>query len=325
MKTSNFLLFFTCLICFQNLTYSQFVGPAGTLNSTAIHKDSNIIVNWATGCTIERGLMDIAQPHLGFTSVGDAHSALGYADGSNVVSLGDGGYAILTFKHPIINGQGPDFAVYENAFNEKFLELAFVEVSSDGINYFRFPAISNTSSVVQMGPFDNTSDATLINNLAGKYKVNYGTPFDLDDLSDIDGLDINNITHVKIIDVIGTIDNQFASFDSNNQRINDPYPTAFASGGFDLDAVAVIHQNENILSIEELQDEITLYPNPIKAGQTIHITGLPDIDQVHIYNLEGKLIYSTTNNYFLPELSSGQYIITIQSKSTIIRTRLTVI
>ena len=57
-------------------------------------------------------------------------------------------------------------------------------------------------------------DATKLNNLAGKYKAQYGTPFDLNELDGISGLDINYISHVKIIDCIGTIDSNFGSFDS---------------------------------------------------------------------------------------------------------------
>ena len=74
---------------------------------------------------------------------------------SGVVSLGDGGYGILTFDEPIDNGLGWDFAVFENSFSDDFLELAFVEVSSDGINFFRFPATSLTQDIVQVGGFGN--------------------------------------------------------------------------------------------------------------------------------------------------------------------------
>ena len=81
------------------------------------------------------------------------------------MSLGDGGVAILTFKYPIKNETGNDFAVFENSFNDTFLELAFVEVSSDGIHYFRFPAVSNTQDTLQMGN-DASIDARHLNNLA---------------------------------------------------------------------------------------------------------------------------------------------------------------
>ena len=79
-----------------------------------------------------------------------------------------------------------------------------------------------------------------INNLAGKYESNYGTPFDLEELSKIPEIDVTKITHVRIIDVIGTLSNNYATRDSKGRKINDQYPTQFPSGGFDLDAVGVI-------------------------------------------------------------------------------------
>jgi hypothetical protein len=115
------------------------------------------------------------------------------------------GSAILTFQNPISNGTGFDFAIFENSFNDVFLELAFVEVSSDGVNYIRFPATSNTQTTTQIGPFDNTGDATKLNNLSGKYRAQYGTPFDLQELTGNPLLNINAITHIKIIDVVGSI------------------------------------------------------------------------------------------------------------------------
>ena len=58
----------------------------------------------------------------------EAAEALGKADDAPV-SLGDGGYAVVTFDKPITNGPGYDFAVFENGLNDSFLELAFVVVS----------------------------------------------------------------------------------------------------------------------------------------------------------------------------------------------------
>ena len=73
--------------------------------------------------------------------------------GSKRVSLGDGGTVVLTFPQPIGDVPGPDFAVFENGFkafdNSFFLELAHVEVSSDGVNFYRFPSSSLTPSLSQ--------------------------------------------------------------------------------------------------------------------------------------------------------------------------------
>ena len=77
------------------------------------------------------------------------------------------------------------------------MEFAFVEVSSDGVNYYRFPATSEIPTATQSDNFTIT-DCGYVHNLAGKYRVNYGTPFDLADFSGILSLDVQNITHVIV-------------------------------------------------------------------------------------------------------------------------------
>lgn len=250
--------------------HAQFAPAAGQIGSTAIHKDSSIFVSWASECKLIRGYQDISNPALGYASVGDSTMPIGVAGKKGVVSLGDGGSAILTFNQPISNQEGFDFAVFENSFSDNFLELAFVEVSSDGVTYFRFPCISNTQDTLQTEGFGPT-DPTKINNLAGKYRAGYGTPFDLNDLGTPIGLDLNHISHVKIIDVVGCIQDQYASYDSKGHKINDPWSTPFASSGFDLAGVGIIHQLVNsIKSNEEANFNIQIYPNPAKSIATIN-------------------------------------------------------
>ena len=274
--------------------------PAGQSGSTAVYMNDPNIIAWATSVVIERGFIDISRPELGYVGFGNAANCLGHAQGDiyNVASLGDGGTATLGFKNPIKNGPGYDFAVFENSHSDTFLELAYVEVSSDGNNFFRFNAVSLTDPNTQVGSFGGV-DANNINNLAGKYRAGYGTPFDLQELSGIEGLDINSIKYVRIIDAVGCIQSAdfnndgFVNFsdytilaaaylsrtneprwnarcdiaepygiidmndieefvfqwlaewsrkDSLGNKINDPWPTPFDTGGFDLDAVGVIHQ-----------------------------------------------------------------------------------
>lgn len=247
---------------------AQFASPAGQSGSTAIYKDSSVFVGWAKGCTVVRGYQDIFNPAPGYASVGDSSSALGIAGLNGVVSLGDGGYAILTFESPIKNDTGWDFAVFENSFSDTYLELAFVEVSSDGINYFRFPCTSYTQDTIQVDGFGNIN-ATNIDNLAGKYRALYGTPFDLGQLASQSGLDVNSITHVKIIDVIGSIQNAYASYDQYGNKINDPWNTPFPSGGFDLDAVGVIHTSITGINESNEQVKFNVFPNPVKDAATV--------------------------------------------------------
>ncbi len=61
---------------------------------------------------------------------------------TEIVSLGKGGYIVLGFDYPIIDGPGPDFTVFENAFfypGGVFDEWMIVSVSPDGENWLVFP------------------------------------------------------------------------------------------------------------------------------------------------------------------------------------------
>jgi hypothetical protein len=206
---------------------------AGIAGSTAVDKSSTDIVQWATGY----------ENYLPGSNV-DAtwktpEKALGAAQGtsSDIVSLGDQGAITLSFGGTIANGSGWDFAVFENSFSDTFLELAFVEVSSNGSDFFRFPAISFTANPVNAF---GSVDPTNIDGLAGKYRQGFGTPFDLDALAGIAGLDVNSVSHVRLVDIKGN-GSEFDSYPAGfggPHPIYDPYQTII-SGGFDLDAVGV--------------------------------------------------------------------------------------
>ena len=278
-------LLFSTAFSIQSQTFAPAPGNIGT---TAIKKDSSIIIDWANGIELTRGLMNKLNPSAGYASFGEKIDAIQIDEKTTngIVSLGDSGVAVLTFNRPIKNESGPDFVVFENGFVDNFLELAFVEVSSDGINFLRFPAISEAPSTVQIGAFD-MSDCRYFNNLAGKYRIGYGTPFDLEELSGNIGLDITSITHVKIIDVIGSINPQIGSLDSKGSIINDLFPTEFPSGGFDLDAVGVIHQGP--LGVYKNELNFSIYPNPTTGIVMININ---EPVELKIYDISGKEIYN---------------------------------
>lgn len=289
---------------------AQYAPAAGQAGSTAIAKDSSVFVNWASGSTVSRGWLNAQDISLGIASNGIADNALGIADNSTV-SLGDGGLAVLTFAHPIVDGPSWDFAVFENSFNDYFLELAFVEVSSDGQHFVRFAANSLTQIDTQITAFE-TLDPTKLNNIAGKYKGGYGTPFDLNELDGNPFLDIQNINYIRIIDVVGSIDSNFANYDSDNNPINDPFPTPFPSAGFDLDAVGIIHQ---IVDISESKQEfgISIFPNP--CNEILHIKTNSNA-RVEIYNMLSQLVVSQCienkiNNINTSSLPKGVYIVNI--------------
>ena len=82
-------------------SFGQFAPSIGITGTTAIYKDSSAFVAWANAGNIIRGLQDISTPSNGYTNVGDSASAFGMA-GTGVVSLGDGGSAILRGSPAIV-------------------------------------------------------------------------------------------------------------------------------------------------------------------------------------------------------------------------------
>jgi hypothetical protein len=299
---------------------------AGVSGSTAIPSNSPLFKSWASGSTVLRALQQINGSQTAYASAGTPENAVGASNGS-IVSLGDGGTAILTFAKPITNDSGFDFAVFENGFTsgqsgKAFLELAFVEVSSDGVNFFRFPShneypsnyIQNSTDVGGSG--FATMDARYLNNFAGKYTNGFGTPFDLSDIPDNPLLNKEQITHVKIIDVIGTNIEAYRTYDSLGNVAVDPFPTPGAGSGFDLDAVGVINEYTAVLATAENKKtdaKINLYPNP--ATDFIKITADKDVE-VKIYNVNGALVKQgkTVNKTLnISDLSNGNYIIQIDN------------
>ncbi|MFN3684517.1 MAG: PEP-CTERM sorting domain-containing protein [Fimbriimonadaceae bacterium] len=203
------------------------------------------VAHWAASVvSLERGYQNIANPSLGLATFGAAGNSLGARDGS-FVSLGDGGSITLFLEKGVSNGPGWDFAVWENGFLSGglvFAELAFVEVSSNGTDFFRFPSVSLTQTATQVASF-GLLDPTNIHNLAGQFAAPEGTPFDLEDLVGVSPLlDLGRVHYVRLVDVVGSIDPAYARYDSFGNAINDPWPTPFGSSGFDLDAVGARYQ-----------------------------------------------------------------------------------
>ncbi|MFK5855941.1 MAG: T9SS type A sorting domain-containing protein [Bacteroidota bacterium] len=317
------ILYILFMVFMSGTSFAQYAPPAGHFGTTAIHADSIVFVDWANTCVIERGYADISNYELGFASYGDDISGVGKAN-NVVVSLGDGGVATLTFSTPISDGDGWDFAVFENSFLDDFLELAFVEVSSNGIDYHRFNSISLTQQDTQVATF-GLVDATKIYNLAGKYKVRFGTPFNLYEMKDISGLDISNIISVRIIDVVGSINGDYATFDSNGNIINEPWPTPFESSGFDLDAVGVIN-NRNNTSVNETDKNIgsVIFPNP--AHEYFNILSHNKLEKIIIYDLNGsyksEIINPNNKHININFLPTGFYIVKIYTDINILTTKL---
>jgi len=312
--------------------WAQFAPAQDKPGTTAMHADSSAFVAWATGCVAEPGPMNITNPSAGLAGQGwPAENVIGVPQGTyGVTCLGDGGRATVTFASPICNRPGPDFAVFENGFANAqntdmwFLELGFVEVSSDGENFFRFPAISMVQTETQVGGM-GCIDPAQIHNLASKYGAMYGTPFDLDEVPDDSLLDKNNITHVRIIDVIGNIDPEYCTYDSQGHPVNDPWPTPFASCGMDLDAVGVIHDVAHTPGLgiaDNEMESISVYPNPAHDIIRIETRSIASVQSVDLYNVTGqKVLSSNEKEINVSGLEPGVYFVRINCGENIFTER----
>ncbi len=278
---------------YYSTNYILSAPTAESPGSTAIHMSSNSILAWADG------YLDVQYGTDVDTAWMTPEKALGPAEGTSfeIVSLGRGGQITLTFPNGIGDRPGADFAVFENAIDDDFLELAHVEVSSDGTNFVRFPNYSYTAANVLSFGSVNTR---LIYGLAGKYRQGYGTPFDLNELriaynaqlagntdfssifatsltNNFPLLDLNHITRVRFVDIVG----DGSAREAAGFVIYDPYPTT-GSAGFDLDAVGVL--NESFI--------------PYAEWATIHsasTNGLGDADEDRVVDFQEYMMGGDPN------------------------------
>jgi hypothetical protein len=191
--------------------------------------------------------------------VSDPADALGPANGA-IVSLGDltrpqidartpPGRITLSFDLPIMNGPGWDVLVFENAaalFSPPFVfgELAYVEVSSNGIEFARFPSVSLNVEPGQGVPGDTEIDGsfgrafagintTNVYNLAGIHPSRVGTPFELDELAadplvQSGLLDLDNVQWVRVVDIPGI--GSFKDSIGARYAVSEPATILFAFG-----------------------------------------------------------------------------------------------
>jgi hypothetical protein len=230
---------------------------AGYAGAVAISATSSSIAEWASGDTLTRGLVNVTSAssgtaYYGGTSGTPANNApIGMPPQPQStaygVALGQGGSATITFNTPIANGPGYDFAVFGNGFSvsstAEWVKPAFVEVSSDGTNFFSFPSVSLTPTATQVGNY-GTLDPTNLYDLAGKDPAGWGTPFDLSELAGVSpDLNINDIIAVRIVDAVGDINAPYATYDSQGNIVNGPWPAYSAAGseGFVLAGVGVLN------------------------------------------------------------------------------------
>ena len=253
-----------------------------------ISQDDDDILSWATVLHhYERGanLSDKwANPYDALGAPGQGIPSQPATNG--LVSLGDGGTITVGFPLPLRDGPGPDFAVFENGMHSTlsggyFLELAQVEVSSDGTNFVRFPCHSLETNEQVRGSYDNLCDTTAYGGLAGTTLQGWGNAFDLAALPASDLLDTGHVTHVRIRDVTG----DGSVLDDWGNPIYDPdsppqAPTPL-SGGFDLSGVGALN----------LAIEITLAadePPPALPGFTTMLEWNNDLSTTNWIAVETK-------------------------------------
>jgi len=201
-----------------------------------------------------------------------------------LLSLGHGGEIVLAFTDNfIVDGEGPDFTVFENVFlnafdnNKPFIEAAFVAVSMDGVNFVEFPWDTTT-----FAGFAGVSP-TLDNQNPTDPDVSGGDSFDLADVG------LPYAKYVKLTD-IGDL-KQEGSF----------------NGDFDLDAVVAINSQEgeptSVATPEASTPEtfalLQNYPNPFNPETRIEFsTSARSPVQIKIFNLRGQLIRNLEERIF---------------------------
>ena len=195
---------------------------------------------------------------------------------NEICSLGLKGEIIIGFKDiNIIDGEGADFTIFENAFvnpiNHKiFAEPAIVSVSNDGINYITFPydtvSLQGCAGTIptygNKNPFNPAESG--------------GNSFDLATLG------IQSVNYIKIKDITNIILN------NHSHPFFDPTLT-----GFDLDAVVAIHyqqkDNTGIQNVDNYDIRISL-----QNQQIVVLNQISNNYHLYIYNLNGAEIFNAT-------------------------------
>lgn len=206
-------------------------------------------------------------------SLGPPQGAGLFAGSLHVADLGAGGSLTLGFDVEICDGPGADLIVFENAFYAAgawscWAELCFVEVSSDGAAFARFPALfAGGSGLLPMGCCQNLAGITPVLAhpalLPGVDPFDPcqagGDAFDLADLGDdplVKGgkVDLGRIRYVRLVDIVSG-----AAKDARGRVVYDPGPSA------DVDAVAAVQHRGNQapgaprVAVAALPGEIRIY------------------------------------------------------------------
>lgn len=224
----------------------------------------------------ENGLRVSELPGIVLGPPGDSFPVTGSV---STVSLGRGGSIVLAFTdNTIVDGPGPDFIVFENAFFKSFVpadpnqaytvfaEPGAVAGSEDGVTFVEFPYQASALSLVGSGNDGTPSSALpLLAGLAGitpSFTGNWTILDDPDgwdpagsggvsgaggDAFDLADIGLQTVRFVRIID------------------LGLPTGSAGPAEGFDLDAV------------------VALNSEPVATGPDGDGDGLPDADEINLH------------------------------------------
>jgi hypothetical protein len=214
----------TATSCPRGVIAGPYPPAAGQTGSDAIINTDPRFVEWASGYS---NYVEGNPINATYATPTGCLGPASTSTTSHLAELGDGGQITLSFATPIIAGSsGPDFAVFGNALDSTYLKLAYVDVSEDGVHWYREPNYSLTPGTI--ATFGNNMDPTNISGLAGKYMVGYGVPFSLT------AAGLSEANYVRLVDIVGDGSN----LDSAGNPIYDPYPN---SNGFNVSGVGVIN------------------------------------------------------------------------------------
>ena len=240
--------------------WSSMQATGGPFENLSVSADSSEIAIWANEVVTFNPTSSGSQHSDGTNALGfpdEAFASLGDLSSEEISNASPAGEITVSFAAAISDGPGWDFAVFENAgpFFEApfvFAELAFVEVSSNGADFSRFPSSSlnvepgqgtpDTELITPLGRNFAGLNTTNINNLAGIHPLGFGTAFDLSDLTNNEevlagDVDVSSIRFVRFVDIPGN----GSRFDSQGRPVLDAWPTSGGVGGIDVDAVGARH------------------------------------------------------------------------------------
>ena len=104
------------------------------------------------------------------------------------------------------------------------------------------------------------------------------------------------------------LNERHASRDAAGNVINDPYPTNFPSGGFDLDAVGAIYQYNTAVGNVTANSPLRVFPNPASNNITISLTDdMSSGTTISISALTGNVVYSAAVTTNATTISIAQY------------------